>query len=87
MGDESYGRDVLLGVGLERSVDVALLVHLNIIESLALKFLFEVLGENELLGSARHCSRLLARLRVELGIVQKSFCNVHLRCIVFLYGY
>ena len=75
--DESDCGDVLLGVSLKRGVDVALLVHLNIAQALALKFLLKVFGEYQLLGSTRNGIRLFARLGVELGVVQKSFGYFH----------
>ena len=76
--DEANRRNVLLRVCLQRSIDVALLVHLNVAHALALKLLFQILGEDELLRCARHGLRLLARLRIELCVFKKSFGNIHL---------
>ena len=50
MRDETDGRDVLLHVGFQRGVDIALLVHLHIAQTFALKLLFQILGEDELQG-------------------------------------
>ena len=75
MGDESNGGG--MGVALQRGVDIAALVHLHIAESLALEFLPEIVGEDELLRGAGHAVAILCRLCVELRIFQKSLYNVH----------
>ena len=77
VGDEADGGRLLLGVGLQRGVDVALVVHLDIAQAFVLEFFFQILGEYELFRRTGHTLRVFARLCVELGIVQKPFGNVH----------
>jgi len=54
VGDEADGGDMTLRIGLQCGVDIAMIVHLDVAEALALEFLLQVLGEDELLRGARH---------------------------------
>ena len=67
--DESDGRYVALRVSLQRGVDIALLVHLHVAQSLALQLLLQVFCENKLFGGTGHAVALFRRLCVELCIV------------------
>lgn len=69
MRDKSDSRNLLLGVCLQCGIDVALLIHFDVAQSLTLQFLFKVLGEDKLFRGARYCLRIFARLCVELGVV------------------
>ena len=77
VGNETDGGHMILGVGLQGSVDVTLVVHLNVIKTFAFQFLFQVFCKNQLFTRTRHRLAVLSRLRVKFRIVQKSLCNIH----------
>ena len=77
VGNETDGGHLVLDVRLQRGVDVTLVVHLDIAQSLSLQFLLQVFGKHQLLGRAGHALTVLSRLRVVLRIVDESFCNMH----------
>ena len=77
MRDETDGGYIALGVGLQRGIDIATVVHLYVAEPFVFQFLLQVFSENQLFGCTGHAVAIFGRLRVELCIVQKSFGNIH----------
>ena len=70
MTDESDGRHFLLThVGFQCGIEIALVVELYIIESLAHEFLLKILGKNELFVSTGDGLTVLCRLGVKLSVV------------------
>ena len=67
--NKSDGRYLVLSICLQCSVDVALVVHLHVAQSLVLQLLLQVLCKHQLFRRTRHCLAILARLCVELCIV------------------
>ena len=78
MRDEADGWCLPLEVSLQGGIDITLIVHLNIAETFALQLLLQIVGKHQLFRSAWHAVAVFSRLRVKLGIVQKSFSNVHI---------
>ena len=78
MRDEADGGHIVLRVCLQRGVDVSFLIEFHIAEALVFEFLLQVFCKYQLLGCTGHAAAVFGRLRVELGIVQKSLGNVHL---------
>ena len=83
MRNEADSGNLLLGIGLQRGVDIALLVHLYVAKPFVLKLFPQVFGKNQLLLGTRHAIAVLSRLRIEFGIVQEPFNNVHLNVLQF----
>ena len=77
VGNESDGGNRLGKVRLQRGIDVPFVVHLHVVEALLYQFFFQELGKKELFRCTRYALRILARLRIKLHIVQKSFSDVH----------
>ena len=87
MRNKSNGRNLVFRVGLQRCVNVTLLVHLHIAQSFVFQFFLQVLGKHQLFRRTRYGVTILSRLCVKLRIVYKSFCNIHTFFIIRLQRY
>ena len=75
---KTYSWYFVLCVSFQCGVNIAFLVHFHVAQPLVFQFLFQVFCKHQLFRRTRHTVAILARLRIELRIIQKSFCNIHL---------
>ena len=73
--DEADGGHLLVRIGRQRGIDVAVLVHLHFCEAECLQFVAQVFSQSQLLLCAWALRLVLfAALSVEADITEKSFC-------------
>ena len=71
--DEADGRGIFLCIAGKGGIDITHVVHLHILKTLMLKLFLEILGKDELFRGTRNSGRILGRLCVKLGVIDKSF--------------
>ena len=78
MRDEADGGYFLLDIRGEGGIEITLLVEFHVLQSFTLEFLFQILSEDKLFWGTWHALAVFRGLRVELGVIQKPFSNIHL---------
>ena len=79
--DETDGGSIgVLGVSLQCGIEIAFIVELDIVESLAHKFLLQVVRKDKLFVGAWDGVAVLRGLRVEFCVFKKSFYEFHKLC-------
>ena len=74
VGDEADCGHLLVGIGRQSGIDVAVLVHLDFREAKCFQLVAQVFSQSKLLLCARAlCFVLFATLRIEANVLQKSF--------------
>ena len=66
-----------LDVRLQRGINIAFVVQLDVVQPLTLQFLLQVFSEDKLLAGAGYGLAVLCGLCIELGVVQESFNDSH----------